>query len=236
MACGFEPRPAYQQLFLSGKFMNTNPQATSVLCYGDSNTFGVKPDRSGRFAADVRWPGILQELLGPDYYVIEEGLGGRTTDLDHYNPSKPARNGLAYFKACLESHSPLDVVIIMLGTNDFKTVYGRSAAETAAALKQYVDLINETYGANPPRVVLVSPPYMDDAAPAFESSMPQPGIYDEGSVRKTHELAGHIQELSQRLNVEFLDAGPITSVGDDGCHIDADSHKKLGLALARLIN
>jgi len=125
--------------------MNPNPSAKTVLCFGDSNTYGTKPDRSGRYEAHQRWTGILQQQLGEDYYVIEEGLGGRTTDLDHFNPQKPSRNGFEYFKACLDSHAPLDIVIIMLGTNDLKTVYDRSARDVAQALKQYPEYVRAFY-------------------------------------------------------------------------------------------
>lgn len=100
--------------------MNTTPHATTILCYGASNTYGQKPDRSGRYAANERWTGILQNALGSTFYIIEEGLNGRTTDLEHPNPTKPNRNGLTYFKACLESHMPLSAIIVMLGTNDRK--------------------------------------------------------------------------------------------------------------------
>src|SRR5437870_2517157 len=123
--------------------MNTSASANTVLCYGDSNTHGSKPDKSGRYAINERWTGILQQLLGNDYYVIEEGLGGRTTDLEHFSPNKPNRNGLEYFKPCIDSHMPLDVVIIMLGTNDLKTIYNRTAQDVANALKQYPEYVSK---------------------------------------------------------------------------------------------
>src|SRR5215216_1134114 len=103
--------------------MNINPKATTVLCFGDSNTNGATPDKSGRYSADVRWTGQLQNLLGSEYYVIEEGLGGRTTDSDHFREGKEGRNGFAYYKPALETHLPLDIIVIMLGTNDVKNTY-----------------------------------------------------------------------------------------------------------------
>ena len=218
--------------------MNTNPNAINVLCYGDSNTNGTKPDRSGRYAADERWTGLLQKHLGDDYYIIEEGLGGRTTDLEHYSPGKPSRNGLTYFKACIDSHMPLDIVVIMLGTNDLKTVYDRSAEDVARALKQYPEYIDQYCSerdAKRPRIILVSPAYMDEHAPKFIESMPAPGIYDEVSAQKSKQFAGPIKRLADQTNCDFFDAATVTQTGDDGCHLDAQSHKNLAENLAKQI-
>lgn len=218
--------------------MNTQTNATTILAYGDSNTYGQKPDRSGRFDASTRWTGILQAQLGDDYYVIEEGLGGRTTNLDHPNPNKPSRNGFTYFTACLDSHSPLDIVIIMLGTNDFKTSYARSAEDIAAAQQLYIEAIRNSYDASSvsqPTIILVSPPYMNQDAPLFYTSMPTAGIYDDTSITKSHELAAHLEQLALSHHVQFLDAGLLTQAGDDGVHITATSHSNLGSALADII-
>lgn len=218
--------------------MNTNPQAIKILCYGDSNTNGTKPDRIGRFAADVRWTGLLQKQLGDNYYVIEEGLGGRTTDLEHYNPDKPSRNGLIYFKACVDSHMLLDIIIIMLGTNDLKTMYDRSAEDVAQALKQYPEYVDR-YCADRnlkrPRIVLVSPAFMDENAPKFVESMPKPGVYDEVSAQKSQQFADPIKRVAQDACCEFFDAALVTKTGDDGCHLDKQSHQNLADKLTELV-
>lgn len=218
--------------------MNTNPSAIKILCYGDSNTNGTKPDRSGRYEANERWTGLLQQQLGDDYYIIEEGLGGRTTDLDHYNPDKPSRNGLVYFKACIDSHMPLDIVIVMLGTNDLKTVYNRSAEDVAQALKQYPEYIAK-YCADrklkQPKVILVSPAYMDETASKFVESMPKPGIYDEVSAQKSKHFAGPIKKVANETGCEFFDAAPVTETGEDGCHLTLESHKNLADAFTKIV-
>lgn len=218
--------------------MNTTPHATTILCYGASNTYGQKPDRSGRYAANERWTGILQNALGSTFYIIEEGLNGRTTDLEHPNPTKPNRNGLTYFKACLESHMPLSAIIVMLGTNDLKTTYNRSAQDIAEALRHYPEYVRElcTVRSLPvPKVILVSPPYMDSQASQFINSMPTAGIYDETSDQKSHELGKFIEHVALETDSLFLDAGPITHTGEDGCHLDASSHTTLAAALQKLI-
>jgi lysophospholipase L1-like esterase len=120
--------------------MNTNPASMSVLCFGDSNTWGQKPDKSGRYGVDVRWTGRLQKQLGEQYSVIEEGLGSRTTDLEY--GKKPGRNGKTYLQPCLESHNPLDLVVLMLGTNDLKIEFHRSAQDVAEAIGGLVNLVS----------------------------------------------------------------------------------------------
>jgi len=218
--------------------MNTNPNAIKVLCYGDSNTNGTKPDRTGRFAANERWTGLLQQQLGDDYYVIEEGLGGRTTDLEHYSADKPSRNGLVYFKACVDSHMPLDIIIIMLGTNDLKTMYNRSAEDVAQALKQYPDYVDK-YCADRnlkrPKIILVSPAYMDETAPKFFESMPKPGVYDEVSAQKSKQFTEPIKQIATEMNCEFFDAAKVTNTGDDGCHLDKQSHSNLADSLTHVV-
>jgi lysophospholipase L1-like esterase len=114
----------------------------SVLCYGDSNTFGTatvaRPD--GRYAPDERWPGVLRGALGPGWLVIEEGLGGRTTVSD--DPVEGAdRNGRTYLYPCLRSHRPLDVVAIMLGSNDLKHRFGKTAWDIAEGVGVLVTIV-----------------------------------------------------------------------------------------------
>ena len=124
--------------------MITDPDAVRILCFGDSNTFGTclrdssiqgsptKDPDYVRLNADRRWPGVLQRLLGDGYDVVEEGLNGRTTDLD--DKDRPGLNGRGYFQPCLLSHQPLDVVVIMLGGNDLKPSFNRTPEELGMPL------------------------------------------------------------------------------------------------------
>jgi len=100
-----------------------------ILCYGDSNTWGCIPISAARYGEDIRWPGVLAGLLGAEYRIIEEGLNGRTTVFD--DPLQEGRNGKTYLLPCLLSHRPLDVVVLMLGTNDMKQRYGLPAEDIA---------------------------------------------------------------------------------------------------------
>ena len=111
--------------------MTINPNVKRILCFGDSNTWGQRPDAKARFLPNERWTGQLQQLLGDNFDIIEEGLNSRTTNLEFSR--KPGRNGLEYFRPCLESHNPLDLIIIMLGTNDFKVEFGPRPPKTSAS-------------------------------------------------------------------------------------------------------
>ena len=131
----------------------------TILCYGDSNTWGYNPSTGGRYPRDVRWPGVLRRELGDDYLVIEEGLNGRTTVWD--DPIEGYKNGKEYLVPCLETHKPLDLVIILLGTNDLKVRFSVSAydiANGAGALVQIVQKSEIGPGGRAPQVLLLAPP------------------------------------------------------------------------------
>ena len=102
---------------------------TTILCYGDSNTYGYNPVNGLRYPKDVRWTGVLQKLLGEQYAVIEEGCNGRTTVFEDI--AEPWKAGLGYLKPCLNTHKPIDFVIMMLGSNDLKRMFHASAKEIA---------------------------------------------------------------------------------------------------------
>jgi lysophospholipase L1-like esterase len=213
--------------------MVPNPQAKRILCYGDSNTWGQSPIIKGeRFAADRRWTGIAQQRLGAGYTIIEEGLSSRTTDLDY--AAKPGRNGRIYFQPCLESQNPLDMVVIMLGTNDYKVEFGpRAAAQVAAALAGYVQDIRayaKDAAGNPPRVALVSPIYVDDSAPHFADWYT--GRYDARSVGISHDIAAELQKTAEDTGSFFLDAALFAAPGADGVHMSLDGHRQFGEKIA----
>lgn len=213
--------------------MIVNPAAFTVLCFGDSNTFGQRSEGYGRWPADVRWTGRLQKLLGNGYSVIEEGLGGRTTDLD--DPERNDRNGRNYFQPCLRSHSPLDMVVIMLGTNDLKTKFDRGPEDIATALDGYLDNIERTAWTRTggvPVTLLVSPIYLDATKPGFAENSSE---YDANSVRKSRELGAAIHRVADKRNALFADAATVACPGDDGTHLSRDSHEPLSKLIAREI-
>ena len=129
----------------------------TILCYGDSNTWGYDPVSADRHPYERRWTTVLQRVLGEDYLVIPEGLNGRTTVWD--DPIELHKSGSTYLPPCLESHKPVDLVVIMLGTNDLKMRFGLPAVDIAAGAGVLVDLVGRSAcgpgGAAPKVLVLV---------------------------------------------------------------------------------
>lgn len=174
----------------------------------------------------------MQQKLGAAYAILEEGLSSRTTDLEY--PKKPGRNGKTYFAPCLQSQNPLDLVLIMLGTNDVKIEFGpRPVADIAAALGGYIDdvqqLANNGAG-EPPRIALISPVHIQPQAPHFAQYYT--GYYDGRSEQLSHEFATAISSLADVRGVFFFDAATVTAPGVDGIHIGLEGHEVLGAKLA----
>lgn len=214
--------------------MNTNPTAITVLCYGDSNTYGQRPDKKGRFEANQRWTGLLQEHLGANYYVIEEGLNSRTTELDY--AKKPGRNGRSYWVPCLQSHHPLHHVIIMLGTNDVKKDFNRSVIEIADSLRSYIADVREHAVAATEagiHIILVGPVPIDGNAPFLQSFYSD--SYDDESIQKSHQLPEAVLHVAQDTGVTYIDAASVAMVGEDGLHLSLDGHAALAKLLANTI-
>ena len=198
----------------------------TILCFGDSNTWGWNPTTLSRYGRDERWTGVLRNQLGEDYLIIEDGLNGRTTVWD--DPIEGHKNGAAYLPACLESHHPLDLVIIMLGSNDLKTRFSVPACDIAASAGVLVDIAQKSgFGPDdgPPQVLLMAPPplaRLSDFAEMFE-----------GSVEKSRLLGPRYRQIAEEYGCHFLDTGQIIVSSDvDGVHLDPGEHEKLGKAVA----
>jgi lysophospholipase L1-like esterase len=217
--------------------VRTEPDAVRVLCFGDSNTHGTPADDPEyvRLDADVRWTGRLQTLLGDGYEVVEEGLAGRTTDIDYVD--RPHCNGRTAFPMALLSHHPLDVVVVMLGSNDFKTCFdGRSAATIAGALHGYVDdvasYVTDRQGRTP-ALLLLSPILLDESITAYVD--PTGNGFDDRSLEASRALAGEIRRVAQERGVLFADAASVAHAGGDALHLTADSHQPLAELVAQIV-
>jgi len=199
--------------------MNTNPRAIRILCYGDSNVWGRSGKETTRYSANIRWTSTLQEKLGSDFEVIEEGLRSRTTNLDDDDPQFPGRNGLTYLRPCLESQGPLDLVVLWLGTNDLKTKFNRSASDVALALEDLISVIK------PIPVLLVSPPLIKE-------HVLKPKSQFIGAGEKSRELAPELGKLAQKTGSDFLDMSQLVQPGDfDGVHLEPESHPIVAQAI-----
>ena len=209
-----------------------------ILCYGDSNTWGYIPgSEKHRHPSAVRWPGVLAKELGGGYAVLEEGLGGRTTVHDDTVevPLVINRNGMTTFGAILDSHSPLDFVVIMLGTNDLKQRYHLAASDIAlgaANLANVARMPNFGPGlSSPAEVLVVCPPPILEVGEFFGSMF-------RGGAEKSKALPAAFRMLKGRgrIQAQVLYAGEyIQSDPADGIHLSSESHAALAKAIGQWI-
>jgi lysophospholipase L1-like esterase len=201
----------------------------TVLCYGDSNTWGFatvpRPDE--RYAPEERWPSVLQNKLGSGWTVIAEGLSGRTTV--HPDPVEGSwLDGSAYLLPCLRSHRPLDAVVVMLGTNDLKHRFSVPAHDIAAGVGMLLTIIRHAEagpGATAPKSLVVCPP------PILSEFGDNTDFIEmfAGGHEKSLQFARHYEAVSGEHGAAFLDAGTvIRSSAFDGIHLDPDAQATLG--------
>lgn len=201
----------------------------TILCFGDSNTWGYNPINKERYGMEIRWPCILRSDLGDSYWVIEEGLNGRTTVF--VDPIERYRCGYDYLFPCLESHRPIDLMILMLGTNDMKKRFSASAYDIGKAIGLLLDTIQSSNagpdGATPNILLLAPPPFakLTEKAELFQ-----------GAEETSRHLAAHLKTQATEHGIEFMDTGSIIKSSElDGFHLDASEHVKLGREVAKLV-
>ncbi len=210
----------------------------TLLCFGDSNTWGYDPAATAvapfpiRHAHDVRWTGVLARELGDGWRVIEEGQNGRTTV--HDDPLNVARNGKTFLPACLESHKPLDLVVLMLGTNDLKNTFGVSPGEIATGASILAKMILQSdAGVNgeTPQLLLVCPPAIGDMSRAPEIAEK---INDAQS--RSMALPKHYEAIALQLGCAYLNSQEVVVPSPlDGIHLEAEEHAKLGKAIGAAV-
>ena len=206
----------------------------TILCYGDSNTYGYNPATGFRYDPSLRWAGRLRQLLPEEYTIIEEGCNGRTAL--SVPADEPWKNGNSSLKACLNSHKPIDLVILMLGTNDLKTVYAATAEELAASIRSYAEeikaftLLKQLYAA---QVLIVSPPALCIKALEYSSFA---GSFDLHSEQQSLLFPALYRQVAEETGSLFLDAAACTTTQTtDGLHLGADSHINLAEAIAKTV-
>ena len=204
-----------------------------ILVYADSLSWGIIPNTRNRFSFDQRWPGVMEiELqgMGASVRVIEDCLNGRRTVWE--DPFKPGRNGIIGIEQRIEIHSPLSLVILFLGTNDFQCMHHHNAWLSAQGIGAIVAAIRRAPiepGMPVPKVLVVAPPAIQKAkgliAPKFESAE-----------HKAVHLAPAIEQVAMENGCEFFDAGSVTTTSKvDGVHLDAEQHYALGKAIAEKV-
>ena len=207
-----------------------------ILCYGDSNTHGYNPYSKGRYDINERWTGVLQELLGSEYRIIEEGLNSRTTVLD--DPIDDYRNGKTFLTPCIKTHYPLDLIIIMLGSNDMKSRYNMTATEISKGVCKLVEIAQSVTSSKSPdktpsKILLVSPIHIGEKM--LDKDFGEE-FGCERSYNISRKLAEKYEKVADSLGVYFMDASQYAEPCElDGLHMTKEEHKKLALAFCNKI-
>ena len=200
------------------------------MCYGDSLTWGYNPKTRDRYPFQRRWPGVLQKSLEGKIRVIEEALNGRTTIWD--DPFLPGRNGRSMLGPLLISHTPIDLVIIMLGSNDiqpFHKVLAKEAGRGCGALVDIVQKSGSGPGSTSPRVLLIAPPPFGSI-----SEMMKPAF--EGSEEESRKLGQYYSLTAKKYGCYYLDSSQCSESSKlDGIHLDEQEQDRLGLEVKKMI-
>lgn len=200
-----------------------------ILCFGDSNTYGLIPGTWERYDSSVRWTGILQERLWDQgYHIVEEGLCGRTTVFE--DELRDDRKGSDLLPVLLESHKPLERVILMLGTNDCKSYYKANAEVIGKGIER---LLGQIRSLDPEiKVLLISPILLGDGI-WEEGFDPE---FDEQSRQTSLELKGVYRRIAQRWSCDFLAASDVAKASErDREHLDEENHRKLADAIHTIL-
>src|SRR5262245_50242601 len=204
-----------------------------ILVYADSLTWGIVPDTRKRWPFTTRWPGVMERALvnaGHDVRVIEDCLNGRRTVWE--DPFKPGRNGRIGIEQRIEVNSPLALVVLMLGTNDFQAVHQFTAVQSAQGVATLVQAIRQAPiepGMPIPAILIVVPPPIQEPKGAIAPKF-------AGAAAKSMGLAAALSAVAKERDCEFFDAAAVTTTSRvDGVHLDADQHERLGRAMADVV-
>jgi len=205
----------------------------TVLAFGDSLTWGYDPVTGSRHARENRWPATLAEALGGRAEVVAEGLNGRTTAFDDHLADCD-RNGAQILPTVLDTHKPLDLVIILLGTNDLKPAVHGQAISAKNGIKKLVSVVRHHDWAleveGPGVLIVAPPPFCDAANPEFAATFGR-------SIEDSHMLGSLYADLADELECGFFDAATVAKTSPlDGIHLDAENTKAVGKALAPVVS
>lgn len=204
----------------------------TVLCFGDSLTWGYDAETLGRHRFEDRWPSVLSAALGPEVNVIPEGLNGRTTGYDDHL-ADCERNGAKSLPTVLHSHMPIDLVVIMLGSNDMKPAVAGPAFAARQGIQRLVGLVRHhewSFDYETPDILIVSPP------PLCETANPVFAAIFAGGVEQSLMLASLYRDLADEMGCGFYDAASVARTTPlDGVHLDAENTRALGRGLEPIV-
>lgn len=205
----------------------------TIVCYGDSNTYGYNPNDGMRYPREVRWVNILAKALGDNYHLIPEGLNGRTTMFDR--EGEPWKNGLPYLKPCLATHRPMDWLVFMLGTNDCCTTLGLTAEQIADGMEHLIldsrEILVDKQGYLPKTIIVAPAAIRSD----YHDS-PFIDKLDDYTVEKSHALAPLYKALADKYDCIFVDATDVVEVSPlDSLHLTERGHAQLAEMLYQAI-
>ncbi len=202
-----------------------------IVCFGDSNTWGYNAETDGRFDDDVRWTGVLSSELGNEYSVVEEGLNGRTTVFE--DPLNEGLSGIKHLFTILMSQSPIDLLIIMLGTNDTKERFSATPQNIADGVDRLIKkaVISKVWR-NDPKILVIAPIIIGEKC--YSSHVA--GGMGAHCVEKSRELPRLMMQCAKLNNCEFMDCNEYVKENEiDYMHLDSESHTAFGKVVAEKV-
>ena len=204
----------------------------NILAFGDSLTWGFVPNAFDRHPFEVRWPNVLAKGLGRGFRVVEEGLNGRTTAYDDTTDGSEL-NGARALSAMLKTHQPLDLVIIMLGTNDLKFAGRCRAFDAELGMGRLIEIVHKfpympSYKV--PQILIMAPPAICKTSDPWFSDL------WEHAIEESKKLPHHYARLAKAMGVHFFDTNTVAKTDPaDGGHLDAANTRAIGEALVPVV-
>lgn len=210
--------------------MNTNSSSVKIVCFGDSNTWGYIPATGERYPVELRWTSLLQKSLSDNFEIIEEGVNSRTTTFD--DPKHKGKNGKAYLIPCLETHNPIDILVLFLGTNDLKERFDRTPAQIFESIEELIKTVQEyawNKNKNQSKIVLVSPMIVDETVSGVEEKY-------KGAEEKSKHFPVGYQKIAKKYGLVFVNLQEFVKPSKkDGYHLDPESHMSIANKLEKVI-
>lgn len=203
----------------------------NIVCFGDTNTWGYDNRSGNRLSYTERWTGILSELLGPEFHIIEEGQPGRATRDD---PVESGKNAREHIIPCLESHDPIDVFVMMLGQPDLKKRFSLTACDISMGVEEIAKkILNSSAGRDrkAPKLLIISPVQVGD----LHGSVMENWFCADDTPQRSAELAHFYKAIAEKYGTAFLEASSVAETATDAIHIANESHRPFAEAVAKQI-